>query len=132
MILLHLAQISLREFERTTLRRPPPKSVVFGGCARGRKLQAPVSCGCAVPYFSPPPVRWISAIVARKCLNALHPSSERRIVDLHWKEARGQLSCLRALERPAQQLKPGKDDHVYRGEALSNRPVGFRQARLDG
>src|SRR6186713_996388 len=63
----------------------------------------------------PPPMRRISAIVTGKCLHALHPSAERRVVHFHRQETGCQLLRFGTLERPAQQLKPGKYDHVYRG-----------------
>src|SRR5882757_2154742 len=81
---------------------------------------------------SPPPVRRKSAIVPGKCLHALHPSTERGIIHFHRQETGCQLARLGSLERPAQQLKPGKDDHVYRGETVSDHPIRLGQARLNG
>src|SRR5262249_145065 len=115
--IVDLAEIAPSNFSGHRLRRPRAKSAVFARCAP--------------PWLSAPPVRRVSAIVTGKGLHALHPTTERGIIDLPGQEPRGQLARLRTLERPPQQLKPGKDDHVYRGGNSSPDPVGPGQPRLE-
>jgi hypothetical protein len=39
--IVHLAEIACGQFQRTLLRRPPSKSVVFAGCASEERLRRP-------------------------------------------------------------------------------------------
>src|SRR5690348_3644794 len=76
-------------------------------------------------------MRWISAVVTGKGLDARDPAADRGVMNLDGHEARCELSRLGPLERALQQLEAWEDDHVDRRVALAHHPVGLRQASLD-
>src|SRR5258705_5028810 len=64
--------------------------------------------------------------------HALEPSAQRRVIGVDGQEARRQFARTGLGERPQQQPDIRIDHHVGGGDALSDDPVGLRQAPLDG
>src|SRR5882757_10515075 len=77
------------------------------------------------------PMRRIGSIVARKRLDAMNPTRQRRIISFHGQKTRPEFGGGCSIQSAPQQLDPRKNHHVERGIMGAHDPFFLAQSPLD-